>query len=205
VTGNPVPTCQVAGAPPAQTLTCSAVTLGSGADFSTPQSYTVHIVSATNPTGPAFTIKNIATASSSNHKNVVDDDTAAGDTNPTGPGTGNTIIVDAQLVAPARIVPGSAKLTGPTGCVAKAFNARVRGTKIATVVFRIDGKVVKRVKNTKNAALIQLRVNPAKFRIGVHRMVVTVTFQKGSGTKTKTIRLSFQRCAKKLAPPRFTG
>jgi hypothetical protein len=73
------------------------------------------------------------------------------------------------------------------------------------VVFRIDGKVVKRVKNTKNATLIQLRVNPAKFRIGVHRMVVSVTFQKSSGTKAKTMRLSFQRCAKKLAKPRFTG
>jgi hypothetical protein len=32
-----------------------------------------------------------------------------------------------------------------------------------------------------------------------------VTFQQGSGTKPKTMRLSFQRCAKKLAAPRFTG
>jgi hypothetical protein len=34
---------------------------------------------------------------------------------------------------------------------------------------------------------------------------VNVTFASDSGTKPKTIRLSFQRCAKKLAPPRFTG
>jgi hypothetical protein len=110
-----------------------------------------------------------------------------------------------QIVAPARITPGQAKLAGPTGCVAKAFNARVRGSKIATVTFILDGKVVKKVKNTSNAAMIQLRVNPAKMRIGVHRLVVTVTFQSGSGTKPKTMRLSFQRCSKKLAPPRFTG
>jgi hypothetical protein len=34
---------------------------------------------------------------------------------------------------------------------------------------------------------------------------VTVTLQSGSGTKPKTFRLSFQRCAKKLVAPRFTG
>ncbi|MEA2483231.1 MAG: hypothetical protein QOC55_1178, partial [Thermoleophilaceae bacterium] len=55
------------------------------------------------------------------------------------------------------------------------------------------------------ATLIQLRINPAKFRTGVHRLVVNVTFASGSATKPKTIRLSFQRCAKKLVQPRFTG
>jgi uncharacterized repeat protein (TIGR01451 family) len=110
-----------------------------------------------------------------------------------------------QVILPIRVTPGSARLSGPSGCVSKAFNARVRGSKIATVTFVLDGKVVKRVKNTKNASLIQLRVNPAKMRIGVHRLVVNVTFQSGSGTKPKTIRLSFQRCARKLVQPRFTG
>jgi uncharacterized repeat protein (TIGR01451 family) len=111
----------------------------------------------------------------------------------------------AQLVLPERVTPGSAQLTGPTGCVAKAFNARVRGSKIATVVFVLDGKVVKRVTNKKNASLIQFRIDPKKMKIGVHRLVVNVTFAAGSGTKPKSIRLSFQRCAKKLQPPRFTG
>ncbi|MFL5895372.1 MAG: hypothetical protein ACJ76Z_09680, partial [Thermoleophilaceae bacterium] len=116
-----------------------------------------------------------------------------------------TLTQPAQLVLPERIVPGTAQLLGPTGCVGKAFNARVRGSKIATAVFILDGKIVKRVKNTSNATLIQLRVNPKKLRVGVHRLVVNVTFQAGSGTKPKTMRLSFQRCAKKLAAPRFTG
>ena len=106
---------------------------------------------------------------------------------------------------PERITPGAANLFGPTGCVAKKFNARVRGTKIATVTFVLDGKVKKVVKNTKNLSLIQFRVNPARLKIGVHKLIVNITFQAGSGTKPKTIRLSFQRCAKKLAAPRFTG
>jgi hypothetical protein len=116
-----------------------------------------------------------------------------------------TTLVDAQLLLPERIVPGSAQLLGPTGCVARAFNARVRGSQIATVTYILDGKIVKKIKNTKNAKLIQFRVNPAKLKIGLHRIVMNVTFKSGSGTKPKTIRLTFQRCAKKLAAPRFTG
>jgi hypothetical protein len=111
----------------------------------------------------------------------------------------------AQVVAGVRVTPGSARLAGPTGCTSRAFNARVRGTKMATVTFRLDGKVIKKVSNVGSKTLIKARINPASLRLGVHRLVVTVTFQQGTGTKTKTMRLSFQRCAKKLAPPRFTG
>jgi hypothetical protein len=104
-----------------------------------------------------------------------------------------------------RIVPGAARLLGPTGCQSRAFNARIRGSKMATLTFVLDGKVVKKVTNTKNAKLVALRINPKKLRIGVHRLVVNVTFQAGSNTKPKTFRLSFQRCGKKLVAPRFTG
>jgi hypothetical protein len=77
---------------------------------------------------------------------------------------------------------------------------------MATVTFALDGKVVKKVRKVAaNAKVVAFRVNPAKLRIGVHRLVVTVTFQSGSGTKPKTFRLSFQRCTKKLVTPRFTG
>jgi uncharacterized repeat protein (TIGR01451 family) len=109
-----------------------------------------------------------------------------------------------QLVLGARIVPGRAQLLGPTGCAAKAFNARVRGTKISSVTIKLDGKVVKRFKNV-GSKTVAYRIDPSKLRIGVHRLVATITFQKGSGTKPKTMRLSFQRCSKKLVAPRFTG
>jgi hypothetical protein len=116
-----------------------------------------------------------------------------------------TLTQPAQLVLPERIVPGAAKLLGPTGCVARAFNARVRGTKIAKVVFFLDGKKKATITKPNKKGLFQLRVNPKRLRIGIHRLVANITFQSGSGTKPKTIRLSFQRCAKKLAAPRFTG
>jgi len=109
-----------------------------------------------------------------------------------------------QLVLGARIGPGSARLLGPTGCAARAFNARVKGVKMASVVFVLDGNVVKRLHKV-GTKTVALRVNPSKLRIGVHRLVVHITFQPGSGTKPKTMRLSFQRCGRKLVAPRFTG
>jgi uncharacterized repeat protein (TIGR01451 family) len=110
-----------------------------------------------------------------------------------------------QAVLGTRVTPGAARLLGPTGCVAKVFTARVRGTKIAKVTFVLDGKVVKRLTKPTSAGTFGLRINPAKMRVGVHRLVTKVTFKKGSGTAAKTLRLSFQRCAKRLAKPRFTG
>jgi hypothetical protein len=110
-----------------------------------------------------------------------------------------------QAVLGERVTPGSARLAGPNGCVARAFNARVRGTKMATVTFRLDGKVIKRITKVGGKTLVQARINPASLKLGVHRLVVTVTFTSGSQTKTKVMRLSFQRCGKKLAAPRFTG
>jgi hypothetical protein len=111
----------------------------------------------------------------------------------------------AQIVLPERVTPGSARLLGPTGCAAKTFKARVRGTKVRTVTFVLDGKTIKRFTRTNRSGVYAVRINPAKMRIGVHRLVVSVTFQKGTGTKPKKLRLSFQRCARKLVTPRFTG
>jgi uncharacterized repeat protein (TIGR01451 family) len=110
-----------------------------------------------------------------------------------------------QLVLGTRITPGSARLLGPSGCATSAFNARVRGTKIARVVFVLDGKTLTRLAKPNLGTLYSVRINPSKLRLGVHRLVVSVTFQRGSGTKPKTLRLSFQRCGRALADPRFTG
>jgi hypothetical protein len=110
-----------------------------------------------------------------------------------------------QIVLPERVVPGSARLLAPTGCVARAFNARVSGQNVARVVFRLDGKKIKTLTKPNAGTRFQVRVNPAKMKIGVHRIVATVTFKPETKKKAQTFRISFQRCAKKLAAPRFTG
>ncbi|HEX4733220.1 MAG TPA: hypothetical protein VH247_02305 [Thermoleophilaceae bacterium] len=110
-----------------------------------------------------------------------------------------------QIVLPERVVPGSARLLAPTGCVARAFNARVSGQNVARVVFKLDGKKIKTLTKPNAGVRFQVRVNPAKMKIGVHRIVATVTFKAETKKKAQTFRISFQRCAKKLAAPRFTG
>ena len=110
-----------------------------------------------------------------------------------------------QIVLGERIAPGSAQLVAPTGCVSKAFNARVKGVGVVKVVFTLDGKKIKTLTKPNSAKNFQVRVNPAKFRIGVHRIVATVTFAADTKKKPQTFRISFQRCAKRLAAPRFTG
>ena len=110
-----------------------------------------------------------------------------------------------QIVLGERILPGNARLLAPTGCVAKAFNARVRGTNVQKVVFKLDGKTIKTLTKPNAGALFQVRVNPAKLRVGVHRITATVNFLAATHKKPQTFRVSFQRCAKRLIAPKFTG
>jgi hypothetical protein len=110
-----------------------------------------------------------------------------------------------QIVAGVQVAPGNAKLLAPTGCVAKAFNARVSGQNVAKVVFLLDGKKIKTLTTPNAGARFQVRVNPAKLRIGVHRIVANVTFTAATKKAAKSYRISFQRCPSKLAAPQFTG
>jgi hypothetical protein len=119
--------------------------------------------------------------------------------------TPGTTTPPGQVVLGERITPGRAQLVAPTGCQARAFHARVRGTRVARVVFTLDGKRLKIVKRKNFRGTYAVRINPRSLRYGVHRLVVRVTFQRGSRTKAKTFRLAFQRCPRALRSPRFTG
>ena len=110
-----------------------------------------------------------------------------------------------QAVLGARITPGRARLLGPTGCTSRAFHARIKGTKVARVVFTLDGKRLKTVTRKNFRGTYAVRINPSRLSIGVHRLIAKVTFQRGSATKAKTFRLAFQRCPRALRAPRFTG
>ena len=110
-----------------------------------------------------------------------------------------------QVVLGERIVPGAARLLGPTGCRGSAFRVRVAGTKVARVVFTLDGRRVSTLTKPNFRGQFALRINPRRLKVGVHRLRVVATFERGSGTRPKTMRLSFQRCARALQAPRFTG
>jgi hypothetical protein len=110
-----------------------------------------------------------------------------------------------QLVLGERIASPTARLLAATGCISGGYAAGVRGTQIARVIYRLDGKRIATVTKRNAKGLYALRINATKLRIGVHRLTVTVVFNAGTGTRPKTLRSAFQRCAKQLLAPRFTG
>jgi hypothetical protein len=109
-------------------------------------------------------------------------------------------------VSPARVLPGNARLSGPSGCpTTSAVAASVSGRRIVKVTFYVDGKKVKTLtKANKNGRWV-LPMNVKRFAFGTHRVRVTVQFAKSSQTKARTLRLSFSRCHPAVVKPQFTG
>lgn len=107
-----------------------------------------------------------------------------------------------QIVLGERVVPGRARLIGATGCRFAPFTVRVVGVRMRSVVFRLDGRVVRSVSSPRR--VYRLRINPTRLTLGVHRIMATVRFRDNS-PRTRSYRLSFQRCARALQAPRFTG
>jgi hypothetical protein len=105
-------------------------------------------------------------------------------------------------VLPESIVSGRAQLRGPSGCVKKAFRARVRGRAIRSVTFYVDGR---RVKKVNRGGKFTLKVRPARYGLGRHKVVALVRFRAESGTKARKLPLTFRRCAQGAVAPRFTG
>ena len=160
----------------------------------------------TTPSGttPPPTTDNPPPPATDNPPPATDNQQAPADQGQTAPATDSGSAPE-QLVLGERIAAPTARLLATTGCAAKTFTAGVRGTQIARVVFRLDGKKIAVVTKRGKNGLYGLRINPARLRVGVHRLVVTAVFNAGSGARTKTLRASFQRCGSRLISPRFTG
>jgi hypothetical protein len=103
-------------------------------------------------------------------------------------------------VLPETVQAGASKLTGPSGCAGRTVTASVKGTEIAKVVFRLDGR---KVKTTAGAGAYSIKTS--KLGIGVHRIKAKVTYSAASGTRARTHVVTFQRCAAKKIAPRFAG
>ena len=111
------------------------------------------------------------------------------------PEPGGQAVLGEQFVSPA------ARLLAPSGCAGRPFTARIRGRGIASVVFYLDGRKVRTVRGANP----KLRVDPRRMSVGVHRLVAVVRFNASSRTAPRRIVRSFQRCARALQEPRFTG
>jgi hypothetical protein len=151
---------------------------------------------------------------------VTDEDTATTTltqpvppSNPTPPAA---TVTPAAAVAPAQRVAGvqqasrprrgTAALRGPRACpTSRAVSATVTGRQIRRVTFFVDGRRVARRTARGNQRSFSVGIRPAGAGLGVHRVTARVVFRTASGTRPRTLLLSFQRCARTVAGPRFTG
>jgi Prealbumin-like fold domain len=113
-----------------------------------------------------------------------------------------TTTINAVAVLPE---DASARLRGPSGCVAKPFKVFVTGKGIKRVTFYRDGKRIKRLSKPSSGSRFQITVNPKGQGFGVHRITVKVSFNANTQAKTRTLRLTYQRCQPGGAKPKFTG
>jgi hypothetical protein len=110
------------------------------------------------------------------------------------------------LAAEQQATPrGRARLSGPSGCVPRPFNATVRGRQIRRVTFFVDGRRVAIRKAKRGQRTFRARIRPGRLSIGVHRVTARVVFRTASRTRARTLVLSFQHCARQAPSPRFTG
>jgi hypothetical protein len=101
--------------------------------------------------------------------------------------------------------PGTARISGATGCQGTTFRINVTGRQIKSVVFTRDGKKIKTLTKANRGSAFSISVNPRALKFGAHRVVARTTFTAKSGTKARTLRVVFSRCARAAVSPRFTG
>lgn len=100
---------------------------------------------------------------------------------------------------------GTAAIRGTTGCAGTPFRVVVRGRQIERVIFTVDGRIVRTLTSPNVGSLWVLPVNPRTQRVGVHRVLARTTFRRQSGTRARTLRVTYSRCARRAAAPEFTG
>jgi hypothetical protein len=100
---------------------------------------------------------------------------------------------------------GTAAIRGRTGCAGSKFSVVVSGREIESVTFAMDGKVVRRLTKPNSGTRFSLPVNPPRLGLGVHRVVARTIFRKQSGTKARTLRVTFSKCSRRASAPAFTG
>jgi hypothetical protein len=109
-----------------------------------------------------------------------------------------------RLVKAVTVRPGTARLRARTGCVGRAFTARVSGRAIRAVDFFLDGRRVRTVRRPDRRGAFALRIDPRRMSAGAHRLTARARFRRTTRTRPKTMRLPFLRCQRRPAPS-FTG
>jgi hypothetical protein len=101
------------------------------------------------------------------------------------------------------------KLKGaPQGCARSVLHVSLKAAHVASVTFYLDGHKLKTL-TAKNAhkGLLSIKINPAKLKVGVHKLVAKITMDRIGSAKavkgTRTMRIL--RCDPPKVTPKFTG
>jgi len=108
-----------------------------------------------------------------------------------------------QAVEP--LLPGSARLRGPSGCIASTLRlVSVTGRRIKSVAFSLDGRHVGTRDHPNRGSAYTMKLRGNRLRVGAHRVTARVTFKGNTNPGQRTLHLSVARCAVKVKPT-FTG
>jgi hypothetical protein len=128
-------------------------------------------------------------------------------TPPSGPNVTATAAADVPLLGQgvAPLLPGVARLRGPTGCISSRSHVlTVRGSRIARVSFYVDGRYVGTRTKPNRGTAYTVTVRGSRLSRGSHVVTARVTYVADTNPRTKILRLSFARCARAVTP-KFTG
>ncbi|HEX4435392.1 MAG TPA: hypothetical protein VH061_01230 [Solirubrobacteraceae bacterium] len=93
----------------------------------------------------------------------------------------------------------SPSLRGPKKCFRGTFTASVTSPGVSNVTFYVDGhRVVRRTSHSTSNGLISIRINGAKLKAGVHRLLAKITMTPTSPTAKATTAsrsMKIRRCA----------
>ena len=112
------------------------------------------------------------------------------------PTTGGGGVLPEEVV---RAVPGPR----PERVRQAGLHGPLSGRQIASVAFFVDGKLVKRINDTRS--VYKVKICPNAYEFGRHRVVARAQFTAESGTSARRLPLTFRRCARGAVAPRFTG
>jgi hypothetical protein len=114
-------------------------------------------------------------------------------------------VLEQPAAGVAPLLPGTARLRGPVGCVSsRAHVLSVRGQRIARVSFYIDGRYVGTRTRPNRGTAYTVTVRGSRLRRGSHSVVARITYQAETTPHTRTLMLAFARCARAVTP-KFTG
>jgi hypothetical protein len=99
-----------------------------------------------------------------------------------------------QQVLGARYESARARLMSPRGCRGRTFRTAVVGSGISRVVFTLDGNRVADMHRPHRGGLWSIRLNPRRYRQGLHRLQVRVDFKPSTRTTARRLSSTFRRC-----------